>query len=108
MGHHRHKAMDLFFRRSTMNRRTFLAGTPGVITLATSLAASAPLGDRKRILIPQWEPERTEDLKAAVPEVDLVVARDSLEQVRDVDAAFGFIDAAHIRAGKKLRWVQQG
>ena len=91
-----------------MNRRTFLAGTPGVVTLATSLAASAPLGDRKRILIPQWEPERTEDLKSAVPEVDLVVARDSLEQVRDVDAAFGFIDAAHIRAGKKLRWVQQG
>ena len=43
-----------------------------------------------------------------MPEVELVVAKDSLEQVRDVDAAFGFIDAAHIRAGKKLRWVQQG
>ena len=43
-----------------------------------------------------------------MPEVELIVAKDSLEQVRDVDAAFGFIDAAHIRAGKKLRWVQQG
>ena len=43
-----------------------------------------------------------------MPEVELVVAKDSLEQVRDVDASFGFIDAAHIRAGKKLRWVQQG
>ena len=43
-----------------------------------------------------------------MPEVELVVAENSLEQIRDVDAAFGFIDAAHIRAGKKLRWVQQG
>ena len=43
-----------------------------------------------------------------MPEVELVVAKDSLEQIRDADAAFGFIDAAHIRAGKKLRWVQQG
>src|SRR5262249_29781428 len=49
-----------------------------------------------------------EDLKAAVPEVELVVAENSLEQVPDVDAAFGFIDRAHLRAGKKLRWVQQG
>jgi phosphoglycerate dehydrogenase-like enzyme len=57
---------------------------------------------------PPWEPERIDDLKAAVPEVELVVAKDSPEQIRDVDAAFGFIDAAHIRAGKRLRWVQQG
>jgi phosphoglycerate dehydrogenase-like enzyme len=91
-----------------MNRRTFLAGTPGVVTLATTLAASAAPRDRKKVLIPEWEPERIEDLKAAVPDVELVVAKDSLEQVRDVDAAFGFIDAPHIRAGKKLRWVQQG
>ena len=91
-----------------MNRRTFLAGTTGAVTLATTLGASAPPGDRKKVLIPQWEPERIEDLKAAVPGVELLVAKDSREQIRDVDAAFGFIDEAHIRAGKKLRWVQQG
>ncbi len=91
-----------------MNRRTFLAVTPGVATLATSLAASAPPRDRYKVLIPQWESERIEDLKKAVPEVELIVAKNSLEQIRDVDAAFGFIDAAHLRAGKKLRWVQQG
>jgi phosphoglycerate dehydrogenase-like enzyme len=91
-----------------MNRRTFLAGTSGVVTLATGIAASATVEDRNKILIPQWDQERIEDLKAAVPEVDLVVARNSLEQVRDVDAAFGFIDAAHIRAGTRLRWLQQG
>lgn len=91
-----------------MNRRTFLAGAPAAATLAASLAAGAPPGDRKKVLIPEWEPERIEDLKAAVPEVEIVVAKDSLEQIRDADAAFGFIDAAHIRAGKKLRWVQQG
>src|SRR4051812_19892774 len=97
-------------RRLKMNRRTFLAATPGAVTLATTLSASAQSQsrDRKKVLIPRWEPERVEDLRSAVPEVELVVAKDSLEQVRDVDASFGFIDAAHIRAGKKLRWVQQG
>jgi phosphoglycerate dehydrogenase-like enzyme len=91
-----------------MKRRTFLAGAPLAANLATSLAAGAPPQDRKKVLIPPWEPERIEDLKAAVPEVELVVATNSLEQVRDVHAAFGFIDAAHLRAGTKLRWVQQG
>jgi phosphoglycerate dehydrogenase-like enzyme len=91
-----------------MNRRIFLTGTPGVVAMATTLPASTPPRDRKRVLILQWEPERVEDLRSAVPEVELVIAKDSLEQVRDVDATFGFIDAAHIRAGEKLRWVQQG
>src|SRR5271166_3312048 len=91
-----------------MNRRTFLVGTPGVATLATSLMASASIRDRKKVLIPQWEPELIEDLKKAVPEIELIVAKNSLEQIRDGDAAFGFIDADHLRAGKKLRWVQQG
>ena len=93
-----------------MNRRTFLAATPGAVTLTTTLTAGAPPQSHReaKVLIPRWEPERVEDLKAAVPEVELVVAKNSLEQIRDVDAAFGFIDAAHIRAGKKLRWVQQG
>lgn len=91
-----------------LNRRTFLAGTPCIATVATTLAASTTSKDRKRVLIPNWEADRIEDLKRAVPEVELIVARDSLEQVRDADAAFGFIDAAHLRAGKRLRWVQQG
>ena len=79
-----------------MNRRTFLAGTTGAATLATTtLSSSAQARDRKRVLIPDWEPERIADLRAAVPEVELVVAKDSLEQIRDADAAYGFIDAAH-------------
>jgi len=91
-----------------MNRRTFLTGAPAAAALATTLAVGAPTGNRKRVLIPRWDTDQIEDLKAAVPGVELVVAEDSLEEVRDVDAAFGFIDAAHLRAGKKLRWVQQG
>jgi phosphoglycerate dehydrogenase-like enzyme len=91
-----------------MNRRSFLAATPGAATLALTLGASSPPLGRKRVLIPRWEPKRIEDLKAAVPDVELVVAEDSLEQIRDVEAAFGFIDGAHIHAGTKLRWVQQG
>jgi phosphoglycerate dehydrogenase-like enzyme len=91
-----------------MNRRSFLASTSGAATLATSLSASTFPQGRKKVLIPQWEPERIEDLKRAVPEIELVVAKNSLEQIGDVDAAFGFIDATHLRAGKKLRWVQQG
>ena len=91
-----------------MNRRTFLAVAPGAVTLATTRSANASPDGRARILVPPWEPERIEDLTSAVPEVELVVAKDSLEQVRDVDATFGFIDQAHLRAGKRLRWVQQG
>jgi phosphoglycerate dehydrogenase-like enzyme len=91
-----------------MNRRTFLVGTTGATTLATTVAAAAPARERYKVLIPELEPERIADLKAAVPAVDLVVATDSLSQIRDADAAFGFIDAAHIGAGKRLRWVQQG
>jgi phosphoglycerate dehydrogenase-like enzyme len=91
-----------------MNRRTFLAGAPAAASLAPTLAAGAPPRDRKRVLIPRWEPERIEDLRAAVPGVGLVVADNSIEQIRDADAAFGFIDPPHLRAGAKLRWVQQG
>lgn len=91
-----------------MNRRSFLAGTPVAVTLATSLAAAEPARVRKKVLIPHWEPDVMDDLKSAVPELDLIVAKESLDQIRDVDAAYGFIDAAHIRAGTKLRWVQQG
>ncbi|MFO0890402.1 MAG: D-2-hydroxyacid dehydrogenase [Isosphaeraceae bacterium] len=91
-----------------MNRRYFLAGVSATTALAGASAAANPPQQRSKVLIPAWEPERTEDLRSAVPEVELVVARDSLEQVRDADAAFGFIDREHLRAGKKLRWVQQG
>jgi hypothetical protein len=87
-----------------MNGRPFLARTPG----AATLSASAPHRDRKKVLISQWESERIEDLKTAVPKFDRVVAEDSLEQVCEVDAVFGFIDAAHLRSGKNLRWLQQG
>src|SRR4051794_4553113 len=104
--------MKLMIRRLEMNRRTFLAATPGAVTLATattlSAGAQSQSHNRKKVLIPRWEPERIEDLRSAVPEIELVVAKDSREQVRDVDASFGFIDAALIRAGEKLRWVQQG
>jgi phosphoglycerate dehydrogenase-like enzyme len=86
----------------------FLAGTSGVVTLATNLSASAAPRERKKVLIPRWEPERIDDLRTTVPEIELVAAEDSHSQIRDMDATFGFIDAAHIRAGTKLKWVQQG
>lgn len=91
-----------------MNRRTFLAVTPGAAALTAALEAAGPSSNRKKVLIPQWDAELIDDLKKTVPDVDLVVAKNSLEQVRDVDATFGFIDSAHLRAGTKLRWVQQG
>ena len=83
-----------------MNRRTFLTGTPVAVTLATTLATGAPPVDRKKVLIPPWEPERVEDLRSAVPQIELVVANDSLEQIHDADAAFGFIDRAHVQRGR--------
>ena len=51
------KSNRFFGKLSEMNRRTFLAGTTGAATLATTLAGGRPPGDRKKVLIPHWEPE---------------------------------------------------
>ncbi|HEV3120486.1 MAG TPA: D-2-hydroxyacid dehydrogenase [Isosphaeraceae bacterium] len=95
-----------------MNRRTFLSGTTAAATLAVAAPAglAAPGAKQLKVLIPSMPPEQIADLKAAAPSALLVVCQtqaEALAQAADADASFGFITRELIRAGKKLRWVQQ-
>jgi phosphoglycerate dehydrogenase-like enzyme len=94
-----------------MNRREFLAGTA---TLAGARAgaevARAAPADRLRVLVPEFSTEQFSELKAVAPEVDLIVCKngaEALTRAADADASFGYITREIIRAGTKLRWVQQ-
>src|SRR5437867_624755 len=93
-----------------MNRRSFLAGTTAIAALATAETARARESKTLTVLIPATPPDQLAELKAAAPGVELVVCRDAreaLEQASNADASYGFITRDIIRAGKRLRWVQQ-
>ena len=94
-----------------MNRRTFLTSTGAVAILSASGKVRAEASDRLKVLIPKMTPEQLDALRAVAPEVELVVCgdgREALERAAEADASYGFISAELLRAGKKLRWVQQG
>src|SRR5258708_7961115 len=94
-----------------MNRRHFLSVSAVAATLSTVSGAPAGGGGRIKVLIPTTPPERLSELAEAAPEVELVQCRDEAEALANVagaHAAYGFISAKLIRAGKDLRWVQQG
>jgi phosphoglycerate dehydrogenase-like enzyme len=98
-----------------MNRRTFLSGTTAAAVLAAPAAAPAlaPAGQKKRlkVLVPAMTPEEISALEAVAPVVELVVCRDSREAVEhaaDADAVYSFISRDVLRAGRRLKWVQQG
>ncbi|MEJ7638821.1 MAG: D-2-hydroxyacid dehydrogenase [Singulisphaera sp.] len=94
-----------------MNRRTFLTNTGAVAVLSASGKAQGEDSGRLQVLVPKMTPEGLDALRAVAPEVELVVCgdgREALEQAADADASYGFISAELLRAGKKLRWVQQG
>jgi phosphoglycerate dehydrogenase-like enzyme len=101
-----------------MNRRTFLTGATAAAALAASGAVSsaapapAAVADDKKlkVLLPTMSREQLAQLEAAAPNAELVVcrdAKDAVEKVKDADACYTFITADLIRAGKKLKWVQQ-
>lgn len=94
-----------------MNRRTFLTNTGAVAVLSASGEVRAEGPGRLKVLIPKMTPEGLDALRASAPGVQLVVCgdgREALERAADADASYGFISAELLRAGKKLRWVQQG
>ncbi|MDR3619994.1 MAG: D-2-hydroxyacid dehydrogenase [Paludisphaera borealis] len=93
-----------------MNRRSFLAASAAVATVAPSARADAKAADRLRVLVPAMPTEELSDLQAAAPGIELVVCRSEDEAVAnaaDADASYGFISARVLRAGKSIRWVQQ-
>lgn len=94
-----------------MNRRSFLAASAAVATVAPSARADLKGADRLKVLIRPMPPEELSELLAAAPGVELVVCRNEDEAVAraaDVQASYGFISARVLRAGPSIRWVQQG
>jgi phosphoglycerate dehydrogenase-like enzyme len=98
-----------------MNRREFLAGSAAVAgNLASSgggAAAAAKAGQPTKVLVPPLEAAQVAELRAAAPQIELVVCRngqEALTHAPEAEASFGFISPEVIRAGTKLRWVQQG
>ena len=94
-----------------MNRRTFLTNTGAVAVLSASGNVQAEDSGRLKVLIPKMTSEQLDALRAVAPGVELVVCgdgREAIERAADADASYGFISAELLRAGKKLRWVQQG
>jgi phosphoglycerate dehydrogenase-like enzyme len=93
-----------------MHRRHFLAASTAAAALVSANRATARQSGRLKVLVPAWEVAVLTDLKAAAPDVDLVVCRneaDAIEQAPGAVACYGWITPAVLRAGKSLRWVQQ-
>jgi phosphoglycerate dehydrogenase-like enzyme len=98
-----------------MNRRTFLTASTAS-AVAASLTTTAPASvqsttKRLKVILSETPAELLARLQAAAPGAELVQCRDeaeAIERVTDADACYGFITPKVIRAGKSLKWVQQG
>lgn len=92
-----------------MNRRDFFAASAAA-TLGPATLSQARPAERLKVLVPPTPPEQLSELRTAAPGVELVECRSEDEAEREVGdavASYGFISPRVIRAGKKLRWVQQ-
>ncbi|HEU4753770.1 MAG TPA: D-2-hydroxyacid dehydrogenase, partial [Armatimonadota bacterium] len=93
-----------------MDRRTFLTGAalaPVVETLASGGSAQAQR--RLKVVVPELTPEQLAELRAAAPNVELLVCKseqEAIARVADADGVYGFVSPAVLRAGKRLKWVQ--
>ena len=94
-----------------MNRRNFLvASASAAATLVPTTSSQARTAERLKVLIPTIPSEQLSELREAAPGAELIECRnenDAVASVGDAVASFGFISPRLIRAGKKLRWVQQ-
>jgi phosphoglycerate dehydrogenase-like enzyme len=106
-----------------MRRRHFLTGGASLaVTLAgaeteTAAVASARFVSSRsgrtetlKVLVPEMTPEELADLRGVGPEVELIVCKDEREALLhapEAAASYGFITSEIIKAGQKLRWVQQ-
>ena len=93
-----------------MNRRTFIAASAAVTSLAPTTASRSQTAKRLKVIIPEMNAEQLIALRAAASGTELVQCRnedEAVERVIDADASYGFITPRVINAGKSLRWVQQ-
>jgi phosphoglycerate dehydrogenase-like enzyme len=73
------------------------------------LACSIALGAQpKKILVLDQTPEVIEDWKKASPNAKIVPVTNEtiMKEIADADALVGYVKPEHVRAGKKLKWVQ--
>jgi phosphoglycerate dehydrogenase-like enzyme len=94
-----------------MNRRHFLAASTSAAALTSAAPALARHTGRLKVIIPPMDPPGLADLKAAAPDLELIECRSEAEAVAQAPGAaacYGFITPAVIRAGKSIKWVQQG
>jgi hypothetical protein len=91
---------------------------PSIDALITDLglvAGKTPVRERadwaplRKVLVPAVDPQLLPHLRATLPGVEFVVARDAAEAVKlapGVDAAVGFCTPEVLAAAPKLRWIQ--
>jgi len=94
-----------------MKRRDFLAASASVAaTIGPATTLQARQNERLKVLIPPTPPEQLSELRACAVDVELVECQgndEAVEKVGDAVASYGFVSTRLVRAGKKLRWVQQ-
>ena len=79
------------------------------VTIGALLGASMAAAQSKKVLVTGLRAEALEELKAAAPDLRLVVAESEAQlasEVTDADGILGAITPKLLAAGKKLRWVQ--
>ncbi len=98
-----------------MNRRRFLSTGTAAVGLAAvaNVAPTTWAAGRKgpTVLIPTSTSEQIAELKAVAPEANLITCKSAVEALArapEADASYGFITRDIIKAGKALKWVQQG
>jgi phosphoglycerate dehydrogenase-like enzyme len=94
-----------------MNRRHFLATSAATTAWCTAGPAATRASKPLKVIVPPLGPHELAELRAAAPEIELVQCRneeEAIAQVEGADAVYAFITRQVIRAGKSLRWVQQG
>src|SRR5579872_3493971 len=94
-----------------MDRRAFLGGATGTVALGLARGAGAAVeaGVKLKVLVPGMPPDEMAQLKAAAPNVELVVCgsgEEAIAKAADADGSYGFVGGELIRVAKKLRWVQ--
>jgi phosphoglycerate dehydrogenase-like enzyme len=92
-----------------MDRRTFISSAAAAASLGTLGEAQAQ--KKLKVLIPAMTPEQLAELRAAAPNVELVVCKDGAEvlaNAADAEGSYGFVSADLLKAAKKLRWIQIG
>ena len=94
-----------------------------VLGIAALASASGALAQAKKIIVTGLPPASVDELKAAVPQANLVavgppdrirnpsevqgeIRKRLMAEIVDADAILGTINPDLVRAGKKLRWFQ--